>query len=252
MAEVVRKQRTDAGVIRETARDTAALQWLSEQYGAPLDLIEVLLDVSRVRAYQVVQRWREAGWVHTGKPAPGAMWVWPTAGTARRMLGRDTGGEWAPRPSTAAHTRAAAAVRLAWCSDQLEQGGERQWISERELRQRTGYRSSGERVGHLPDGVWIDSDGRQWLVEVEITGKGTERTYRHVLAASATVAREGSHGLLYFVTAASEADVRAAAPRIPGEHGRDRIQIERIDTGKVKGWSWEVSKDVAQSGSRRA
>jgi hypothetical protein len=231
VVEVVRKQREDAGVTRETPRDAAALQWLSEMGGAPLDLVGELLGTSQTRTYEVVARWHRAGWVHKGRPVIGPTWVWPTSATARRMLGWESVNEWSPRPATAEHTRAVAAVRLHWGASSSEQ-----WIGERALRKQSGWRSTGDRVGHVPDGVWTDTDGKQWAIEVEITPKGPTRTSKHVLQVTSAVARQGAYGVRYVATRAATGDVRAAMAEAP-EQWRGRLLVEPIED--IPMWRWQ-------------
>ncbi|WP_431910065.1 hypothetical protein [Amycolatopsis thermoflava] len=58
-----RKARSDAGQVRQTARDALVLHWLCQMYGAPLDLIQEALQIGRPRAYQLADRWKRAGWI---------------------------------------------------------------------------------------------------------------------------------------------------------------------------------------------
>lgn len=229
-----RARRSDVGP-RLTPRDAAALTWLAEQYGAPLDLVALLLGTTRTRTYEVVRRWRTAGWIKTGTPVPGPTWVAPTQATARQFLDRERLGDWSPNPTTAAHTRAVAAVRL-WMGFGPGVPG---WTSERLLRSETGYREQGQRVGHLADAVFILAATEQRaetevLVEVELTPKGAQRTRQtvsEVIAQSTrrTGANSGSGrnpGVLYVTTRAAVAEVQAAAN---GSEAGRRVRVESIE-----------------------
>lgn len=164
-----RAKRVDAGVVRQTARDAQLLEWMSHMYGLPLDLIQRGLDIGQVRTYQLAQRWEKAGWTRRGKPDAGPTWVWPTRTTARQYLGWDAA-EWVPRATTAAHTRAVAAVRLHRAGLALDR-----WESERSLRHEQGYRKRGQTEPHMPDGIEVLEDGTRVLVEVELTAKSPAR-----------------------------------------------------------------------------
>lgn len=227
-----RAQRSDIGP-RLTPRDAAALTWLAEQYGAPLDLVAQLLGTTRTRTYEVVRRWKRAGWVKTGTPVPGPTWVAPTQATARAYLDRERLGDWSPSPGIAAHTRAVAAVRL-W----LGFGpGVEGWTSERLLRAGSGFRAAGQSVGHLVDGQYVlrSSDGvpdREVLVEVELTPKGQRRTaevVHEVIGQSTRRAAETGMwcGVQYLTTRAAVRDVLAAVEqsRTPDR----RVRVEAID-----------------------
>ena len=227
-----RARRSDVGP-RLTPRDASALTWLAEQYGAPLDVLAALTGTSRDRTYAMVRRWRAAGWIKTGTPVPGPTWVAPTQATARQFLGRDRIGDWSPNPTTAAHTRAVSAVRL-WTRHGLDRPG---WTSERLLRSETGYRETGQRVGHLPDAVFLSAPGapggpeREVLVEVELTPKGRQRTAQavHEVIAQSTrrTAESGREpAVLYVTTRAAEKDVRAA---VNESRVRDRVRVELIE-----------------------
>lgn len=169
VAEQQRARRSDAGAIRQTPRDAQLLQWMSQMYGMPLDLIQRALDVSQVRVYQLVRRWERAGWIWRGRPDAGPAWVWPRRGVAQEYLGWDA--SWTPRPTTTAHTRAVAALRLYRMGLDLDR-----WVSERQLRHDyQGWRTRGQAEPHMPDGVEVLLDGTRALVEVELTPKTATR-----------------------------------------------------------------------------
>src|SRR5690606_2477143 len=159
-----RSPRSDRGTVRQTARDVHLLTWLSEMYGAPLDLIERLAGVSRPRAYGLVSRWKKAGWVKSGQVDAGPAWVWPTQSTAAAYLERKVT-NWRPGLARVAHLRATAAVRLHRVGADLTR-----WISERELTT-SQFLAKGDKPGHRPDGIEVLPDGRRIAIEVELTPK---------------------------------------------------------------------------------
>ncbi|TMK40064.1 MAG: hypothetical protein E6G56_08675 [Actinobacteria bacterium] len=145
------------------ASDLGALAWVSEQYGARLDHLDLLLGHHRRSTQRLVRRLREAGLIEA-RPvlADHPAWVWLTpagqrlAGTGFRV--------WRPRVGLLAHVAAVNEVRLH--IDRLAPAAE--WVCERELG-RTARR--GE---HLPDAV-IALDGQRHAVEVELTQKSQPR-----------------------------------------------------------------------------
>lgn len=164
-----RRQRSDVGAVRQTARDAQVLEFMTHQYGLPLDLVAQATGVSTPRSYALGSRWKKAGWVETGKVDPGATWVWPKRGMASQYLGWDAP-YWRPLATTTAHTRAVAAVRLHQAGLDASR-----WISERSLRHEQGYRKKGQTEPHTPDGIEIRPDGTRILVEVELTAKSPGR-----------------------------------------------------------------------------
>lgn len=213
------QQATKAPRVRMTPRDAAALEWLSQMYGAPLDVVAKLLGSTEKRAYALVGRWKAAGWVDTGKPAAGPMWVWPKRQTAASYLDWDPG-YWVPRPSAADHLRASGVVRLALGGD---------WKPERQLRHEASKRERGKTEPYLPDGLWRGPEARDWqAIEVELTSKGTTRTREVIEKASASVGGRDAMaaGVIYVCgTRAIAATVNDAiavwASRFGGDKGRE-------------------------------
>lgn len=197
--------------VRMTARDRRALEWLSGMYGAPIDLVARLLGTTERRAYALVSRWKQAGWVRTGQVDAGRMWVWPTRATATVYLGWDPG-DWVPRPSQAAHLRACAITRLA-----LDATGT-DWTSERALRHATPAPVRGTEQPYLSDGEWHSPRGTVFI-EVELTPKGPERTYQVVRRALAEATRRGAAAVMYVTANKAVTDqVEAAYQRARTEH----------------------------------
>lgn len=215
-----RKERSDAGKPRQTARDTALLQWIAEQSTVPIDLMAAALLGRSVQAtYAMVRRWKEQKWVETGQILPGPAWVWLKRATARRYLGWDLG-DWTPTAGMAAHYRAVAAVRL-----HLGRGpGVGGWISERHLRhdpQGNGFRKSGDTFPHMPDGVYVDDHGREWAVEVELTPKGRERTEAAISDGYDAAVRDGGRsGVIYFAPESVRTHVQKAVEAVAERRSR--------------------------------
>ncbi len=168
-AQPKRAKRSDAGTARRTARDAELMEWMAHMYGIPMDLLQHHLNVTEERARQIVRRWEQAGWVKRDYVDAGSAWVWPTKATTDQFLGWNAR-EWKPRPTTAAHTRAVAAVRARRTGFALDR-----WESERSLWHEHGWRLKDEEYPHMPDGVEILENGNRVLIEVELTAKARTR-----------------------------------------------------------------------------
>jgi len=225
--------------VRMTPRDAAALEWLSQMYGAPLDVVAALTQTTQKRAYALVARWKAAGWVDTGRINAGPMWVWPKRKTATAYLGWDPD-YWVPRGSTAEHFRATAVARLA-----LTGADTSAWWSERQLRheQTRDRKTAGSTDPYLADGRFLRAeDGRWYSIEVELNSKGTTRT-RHVVAqAAAALGSTAGAGVLYACASEAVASVvRKAvadnAAKFGGPKGEDitRAFNVRLLSDLVKG-----------------
>ncbi len=164
-----RAKRSDAGTVRRTARDAELMEWMAHMYGIPMDLLQHHLNITEERARQVVRRWEQAAWVKRDYVDAGSAWVWPTKATTDQFLGWNAR-EWKPRPTTAAHTRAVAAVRAHRTGFALDR-----WESERSLWHEHGWRLKDEEYPHMPDGVEILENGARVLIEVELTAKTRTR-----------------------------------------------------------------------------
>lgn len=239
-----RRQRSDVGAVRQTARDVHLLTWLSEMYGAPLDLIARLAGVSRPRAYGLVSRWKKAGWVKSGQVDAGPAWVWPTQSTAGAYLERKVT-NWRPGLARVAHLRATAAVRLYRTGADLTR-----WISERELTT-SQFLAKGDKPGHRPDGIEVLPDGRRVAIEVELTAKNPERYWSPVtesglLLEVANAARDaGSREVAYWCTR----EVRPVVARAIEQHDRvkggreNSIRWHLMDIEEVPGWKWSTEAE---------
>jgi hypothetical protein len=234
-------RRSDAGVIRLTARDAAGLLLCGEMYGAPYDLLAVALGVREDRLRGIVARWRHAGFAATERLGPGPAWCWLTrAGLAA------TGLRYAhARPSLGrvAHLRAVLAVRLAMEDSDAYRDGQAWWRSERRIRAKAGVRM------HVPDAEiwWPDLlpgsyAGECWAVEAELTPKPLARVcaiMAGLLARDADLA-PGSHPggrprydrVVYLVSpAARPVTERAAAAQPPGQ--RSHLVVRELPAGAL-------------------
>jgi hypothetical protein len=148
-------------------RDMTVLTILAEMYGAPLDLVQQMLGISRRRTYYVTNKWAEARMVSDLKirPVPGAAWIYPTRTAAESLTGR-WARAWVPTPKMAAHTRAVLEVRLALVGLDLDR-----WVSERAMRSEQPPTRAGVARTHVHDGRWITSTGELRAVEVELSPK---------------------------------------------------------------------------------
>jgi len=162
---VVSSARSDRcnGHVTLRRRDLELLGWLTEQYGARSDQLEILLGCGPRTVQRVLARLRDAGLITTprvlvGEPA----WVIPTSAGLRVCDRRF--GLWRPRVGLLAHVAAVNDVRLHVQS----RSPESEWIPERVLARE---REQGQ---HLADAVVI-TDGRRVAIEVELTVKSQRR-----------------------------------------------------------------------------
>lgn len=159
-----------------TARDCTVLEFMTEMYGARLDVLAVLLrragdggaaPLSMTGVRQQVDRWRSAGWVRT-EVALGHTWVTPTPkGMAVAQLGFPP---WKLPVTKLAHTHAVNVVRLWYESSPARVDRQGPWVPERVL-----FSRRGRELWHVPDGALVDGQGRAWALEVELTSKHRPR-----------------------------------------------------------------------------
>lgn len=174
--EKQRKTRYDKGSIKATDRDVLLLTWIAEQYAAQVNQIGDLMSlhpgagmhpdgVSMSAIYQVIARWRKAGWVGyqqmlAGEPA----WVWLTrAGLVAYNLS-----QFKAAPPAISRLRHIYAVNEVRADIQSE---EDTWISERMIRAGM-YRlpQTEEETRHIPDAI-LQTDEGEIVIEVELTQK---------------------------------------------------------------------------------
>jgi hypothetical protein len=236
-------RRSDAGIIRLTARDAAGLLLCGEMYGAPYDLLALALGVREDRLRGIVARWRHAGFAQTGRLGPGPAWCWLTrpglaAAGLRYALAR-------PSLARLAHLRAVLVVRLAMEDSDAYREGRAWWRSERRIRAASG----GRAVVHVPDAEvwWPDSlpgsyAGECWAVEAELTPKPLARVsaiMAGLLARDADLA-PGSHPgsrprydrVVYLVSPAARPVTERAANAQPTAQ-RSRLFLRDLPAGAL-------------------
>jgi len=241
-----RRQRSDVGAVRQTARDVHLLTWIAQQYAVPMDLLARLMGKREgagprdlTTAYALVNRWKKAGWVQSGQVDAGPAWVWPTQSTAAAFLERKVT-NWRPGLARVAHLRAAAAVRLHQTGADLTR-----WIGERELTTRK-FLGEGDRPGHRPDGIEVLPDGRRVAIEVELTAKNPERYWNPVresglLTAVANAASDTeSRDVAYWCTRAVRPVLERGIAQYQAKWGRQEnpIRWHLRDIEEVPGWKW--------------
>ncbi|MGN2642480.1 hypothetical protein ACTD5D_41165 [Nocardia takedensis] len=159
------------------ARDQRFVEWAVQQYGASIDLVSEWYGVGRSWTHEIVSALVASGKVETTYADAGTeprgrfgpLWVIPTRATAHAILGTDPG-PWTVRPSTAAHVRAVARLRLRLTGRTTSTES---WWSER-LLAREITAKGGQQIGNRPyihDGVFCDSRGKYWAVEAELSAK---------------------------------------------------------------------------------
>jgi hypothetical protein len=171
------RRRSDAEVVRFTARDITGLGLVGDMYAAPYDLLALALSVQPDRLRAIIARWRRAGLAETGRIGPGPGWCWLTTTGMHAANLRFP----ARRPPLArlAHIRATLATRLSLQTSEAFASGSGWWRSERRIRSAAARPG----IGHVPDAevLWPDVPGSSypdecWAVEVELTPKATART----------------------------------------------------------------------------
>lgn len=241
-----RARRIDAGTVRQTARDTVVLHWLAQMYGMPLDLLQVAMRIGRPRAYQLVQRWKKAGWIDTATVDAGPMWLFPRKHVVEQYL-EWSPAHWVPKATTAAHTRAVAAVRLFEAQQHgLAAPGEafelEHWRSERQLAHEQGYARKGQERQHVPDGVLLLPGGEKVLVEVELTAKSIER-YREKLTQIRI--RADQLGCAHVAYYCKPGEVHKVVDRQISQRNQERERVMKeqrvgVATGATPGPQWHV------------
>jgi hypothetical protein len=157
----IRARRSDAGIVRPTRRDVAVLQWLGEQFGAPLSVVGELYGVGERAARRNAERLERAGFASRLTVA-GRQWVVPTrAGLRFADLDYET---WQPRAWKLEHVEGVGRLRLHLGRLYPDAA----WTSERQIRSR--WAGSGARVRYA-DGQLDLADGRCVGVELEVHRK---------------------------------------------------------------------------------
>ncbi len=180
--EKVRKTRYDKGMTKVNDRDLHLIPWIGQQYAARFDHVYELISdtpgrgvsekgLSESAARQVIQRWRQAGWVSyqpliAGDPP----WLWLSKEGIQAFGLTQYHTAAAPAYSRLRHIHAVNAVRLILQDDDDE------WISEREIRAGKFYQR-GE-TGHTPDAILKAGSGEVICIEVELTIKKPDELFK--------------------------------------------------------------------------
>ncbi|MEV0344038.1 hypothetical protein AB0H49_34015 [Nocardia sp. NPDC050713] len=226
---------------RITLRDQLFLEWLTQQYGAPIDVVAQWYGVKKSWAYEIVAALAKADKVELTHATvgerdgiAGPMWVVPTRATAYGFLGTDPG-QWTVRPSTAAHVRALGELRLALTGRDTDP---QRWVSERLLRSAAAPQGAAAMVGaphpYCHDALFTDDSGKLWAVECELTVKRGAGRMKSTLLTSIRAAQQlqrsiehaalGVSGVIYFCRGAGvNRHVQAAV---------DELRAEDVETGK--------------------
>jgi hypothetical protein len=215
-----------------TARDSAALRFVGEQYVARLDVLAAVLGrlsrgqlrvagrLGRRTVRQRVERWEAAGWAVRRRMLDHT-WVLPTR-AGMRLAGLELD-SWTPALDRLAHHHAAAVVRL----HREPIPGEGGWVSERELWHRRGKASWHLADGALPAPVptgWQGIDQAWELVEVELHQKARTR----VLAALKTRPPHTAQ-VTYYVPAALHTGLTEQLASVVRElGGRPSVAVELL------------------------
>ncbi|MEV6432937.1 hypothetical protein [Nocardia sp. NPDC051463] len=206
-------------------RDMTVLTILAEMYGAPIDVVAVMLGVTRDRTYRVVRKWTEAGMVSDLRvtPVPGSAWVFPTRAAGEALTGRTTRA-WMPTPKMAAHVRTTLELRLALVGLDLDR-----WISERALRAEVPPTRAGVARPHIHDGRYITNTGELRAVEIELSPKNLAAA-KSAIAQSVQAARAADcDGVTYYCRGAAVKNViRAAAGGLDLSDG-PRVRLVDVD-----------------------
>ncbi len=210
---------------RLSPRDMAGLTILAEMYGAPMDVVAQMLDVSINRAYRITAKWQAVHMISPQRlrPVPGPSWIFPTTAAASALLGREVR-YWVPTPKMAAHTKAVFQLRLRLTGLDLER-----WISERQLRAEVGLVPAGQSRPHIHDGRYLTPEGDLWAVEVELTAKSIAAARVSVVQARLVAERAGCAGLVYYCRGEAVKNViRTASAGLDRSNGPD-MRLRDLD-----------------------
>ena len=163
-----RLRRADYGRVRASERDLELLQLIGEQYAVTVPQLARLIDRQVDTARSLRDRWKRAGWIHSGQLSTQApSFVWLTVRGAANSGFR----VWEPNSTLALHIEAVTNVRIE-LEHELHFG---EWECERAAARRLAKTRGHLRRGHLPDAVLHLPGGERVAIEVELTLKNRTR-----------------------------------------------------------------------------
>lgn len=210
-----RRRRSDAGLVRASARDLELLRFVGEQFAVTLPQLARLMGRSEHAGRWLRSRWERAGWARgrallVGEP----VFVWLTR-RGLRVAGLPYRA-WRENPGALAHIAAVSEVRL----HVAERRPEAVWVCERELARDARGELGGFGV-HRPDALVV-VDERELAVEVELTQK---RRARAELIMREHLAHYGN--AVYFAAPAPGRMLERIAEQIGG----GRVQVRPLPRG---------------------
>ena len=182
--KLARATRKDKGRPRWTERDDYCLWWVGEQRAVRYDQLRLLLAresdhetaspgwLSASRTIQTIQRWQKGGLAHYIQPyarRPGFVYLSRKGLRFAELDYRYS----EPRESQLTHLSYINQARLKLEEEYDDEDGE--WISERAILAEQERRTPGQRLQHVPDGIFAFANGTALELEVELSRKPREK-----------------------------------------------------------------------------
>jgi hypothetical protein len=220
--------RSHKGSIYPQPRDFAGVTFAYEQRAVSLDHLQLYLArysqrqtavagrITRSAASQVVERWKELGWVFCAKPFITPQWVWPSKEgmQALKLEGPST------TPVVGDFPRYHALTHLRFALE--EQYPDARWVSERYLRLNANERFADSDRTRIPDAVQWRKDGegeKGYVIRVDVDLfplREIADFFEHML--------DNYDFIEYYATARTLHSV---------EGGRDMINLDEEDLGRI-------------------
>lgn len=174
-----RRSRKDRGKPRWTERDDYCLWWIGEQRVVRYDQLQRLLAresgyetaqsgwLSASRTTQTIKRWQKAELVHYARPYTRSHGFVYLSRKGLHFVELDYRYS-EPKESQLTHLSYINQLRLKLEDDEEDEG---EWISERAMLAQQERRTSGQRLQHLPDGIYVFATGMKLELEVELSRK---------------------------------------------------------------------------------
>jgi hypothetical protein len=230
-----RAKRSDAGTVRLTPRDYAALIWLEDMRVIQEPDLAVLLTrisgrervLSDDAARAVVNRWAKLRLARRSRLLVSTPpYVWLTQHGALLASGAEVTQWTEPRWPTMPHAAAVSRARLwleAHPDPALHATG---WVSERAWRREHGF--GRNQAVLIPDGEFSNGYGTRVAAEVELSAKGPKRSVEKVRRLAT-----GFEAVLFLVPEGSQAarTVRTAILEASEQAGDDiarRVRVEEL------------------------